>query len=264
LADERDVRAKTLTISLLVSITIGGSADAARGDTAVSGTPFVLTAPDGPVPAPIVDATVRGLSALQRYTRLHLGVAVSKPTTVRMLRTEKCFADQGPLPARLIGAATNLGSICLFTGRSFYPRSEAMRAEAAAHEAAHILQDALGCDRIPLWLSEGMAEDLAWRSALAMHHSPRLLAAGQLWTQDSGLAPQGLRTHERSMGDLSYPEAALAAIMAEGGRPRRFVAFCRAVAHGVLWPKAFGPSFGVDINTFYTRFAEMRHTLATE
>jgi hypothetical protein len=264
LADEEDVRVKILTISLLLSITIGGSANAARSNTAISGTPFVLTTPDGPVPAPIVDATVRGLSAFQRYTRLHLGVALAKPTTVRMLRTDRCVANQGPLPALQDGAVTDHGNICLFTGRSIYPKSEAMRAEVAAHEAAHILQDALGCDRIPLWLTEGMAEDLAWRSARGMRHFDQLLAAGKVSTRYSGLSKHGLRTHELSMRGLSYPEAALAAIMAEGGQPRRFVAFCRTVARGVLWPKAFGSSFGVGINAFYARFADTRHELATE
>jgi len=250
-------------MSLLASLAAVALAAPARADIAIAGTPFVLTAPDGPVPKDVADATVSGLGGMQRYARRQLGVGVKRRTTVRMLLGDQCDPRLPAVDPRA-GAVTAQHLICLFSARSAYPSAPDRRAEVAAHEAVHVLQGELGCFKSPIWLLEGMAEDLGWRVALGYRHYDRLLAAGEVNTQYNGLAKHGLRTHELSMAGLSYPEAALAAITAEGGKPQRFIAFCRAVGRGVLWPKAFKPAFGVDINTFYARFADLRHELAAE
>jgi hypothetical protein len=262
-ADQGDVRARILTMSLLASTAIGAGAGDARADIAVSGTPYLLTAPDGPVSSAVADATVDGLGAIQRYTREHLGVAVARRTTVRMLRSQRCGAGF-PVAGANVGGQSTKHLICLYTGSSAYPSEPYRRAEVAAHEAVHVLQGELGCRLIPLWLAEGMAEDLAWRATMGIGSYDQLVATAKVSTRYNGLSKQGLRTHELSLRGISYPEVALAAITAEGGQPRRFVSFCRAVARGVLWPKAFGPAFGVDINTFYRRFADLRHELAAK
>lgn len=233
----------------------------------VSGTPFTITEPRGPVATPILEAVATGVRSMQTYERRRLGVAAQRPTELRIVPGTRCD-DRVPFLGEEIGGVTfdRTGDtpyahlICLFTGLKNWPKMPLARGQLAAHEAVHVLANELGCDRAAYWIREGMAEILSWRAVLVPHLGwSALRDDAQRWLHDNDeLSPGGLRPREASRRGLSYLEAALAIAEADGGDPRRDVAFCRAVGAGTSWPKAFGRAYGVDINTFYTRWSQVR------
>jgi hypothetical protein len=233
----------------------------------VSGTPFTITEPRGPVAAPIVAAVASGVRLMQSYERRRLGVTVRQPVELRVVPGARCD-DRVPFLGDQVGGVTydRTGDtgydhlICLFTGLKAWPKATLARRQLAAHEAAHVLANELGCGPAAYWIHEGMAELLSWRAVLVPHLGESALRDDAMrWLHDTGeLSPGGLRPREASRRGLSYLEAALAIAEADRGDSRRDVAFCRAVGAGTSWPKAFGQAYGVDVNTFYARWSRVR------
>lgn len=249
----------TLFIALLALLAL---APAARADR-VAGTPYVISTPEGAVYASALKNAKTGLREIDAYERARAGVAVARPTDVRLLPGDECgpgFATRDPN----VGALTRDHTICVYTGLWDGPASALDSRFTLAHEAVHVLQAELGCLRAPLWFVEGMANLLGERAVKTPDRLESTLVTGlDQYVKTIGLSATGLRTHERSMGDLSDAEAERAVAALDRGDPRRLVAFCRAVGAGTEWPAAFAVAFHEPINHFYTRFARIRAHIQT-
>jgi hypothetical protein len=249
----------TLLLALLAALAL---APAARADR-VPGTPYVISTPEGAVYDFALRDAKAGLREIDAYERAHVGVVVTEPTDVRLLPGDECGAG---IPTRdpRAGAMTHDHTICVYTGLWEWPGSAADRRFTLAHESVHVLQAELGCMRTPVWFVEGMANLLGERSTAPPDRTQRALVTNlDTYVGGIGLSATGLRSHERSMGDLSDAEAERAVAALDGGDPRRLVAFCHAVGAGTDWPAAFAAAFHEPINHFYTRFARIRAHIQT-
>jgi hypothetical protein len=138
------------------------------------------------------------------------------------------------------------------------------RMELAAHEYMHVWQYDLGgnaCMLGPRWLSEGMAESLAYRALVAAGRIPaanmdvftkRQLRAGRYVT---------LRSLESTWPSDANPyAAAYLAVdrMLAVPDPTALRRFCTRVGGGEAWTSAFASAFGVDVDTFYSRYEAYR------
>jgi hypothetical protein len=252
---------RALLVAVLASLVAAGSAQAAP----VRGTPFTITTPRGDVPVAVRSAIATGLRKVHAYERRKMGVAVRQAAEVRVVPGTRCDDRIPFLGQRVGGATTSTHLTCLFTGAQAWPKAAGTQGYVAAHEAVHVLQGELGCSRAPYWFQEGMAEVVSWRATLLAGGSEQeLRSIAEEWAAQDGLSPGGLRPREASTRGLSYPEAGRAVAEADGGQPRRLVAFCRAVSAGTRWPKAFDTAFGVSINTFYERFSRVRARIMDE
>jgi hypothetical protein len=244
----------TLLLALLALLAL---APAARADR-VAGTSYVISTPEGAVYDFALRDAKTGLRDIAAYERAHVGVVVTQPTDVRLVPDDRCGSE---IPTRdpRAGAMTQDHTICVYTGLWDFPGSAADRRFTLAHEAVHVLQAELGCLRAPLWFVEGMANLLGERAVKTPDRLESTLVTGlDQFVKGIGLSATGLRSHERTMGDLSDAEAERAVAALDLGDPRRLVTFCRAVGAGTDWPAAFGAAFHESINHFYTRFARIR------
>jgi hypothetical protein len=139
------------------------------------------------------------------------------------------------------------------------------RAELAAHEYAHVWQYDIGGRACmtggPRWLSEGMAESLAYRSLVAsgripaanldvvprsQRHSARYVTLRSLetdWPSDANPFAVGYLAVDRL---LAIPS------------PLPLRAYCARVGRGEPWPAAFAAAFGTNVDSFYSRFEAFR------
>jgi len=139
--------------------------------------------------------------------------------------------------------------------------ADAERKELAAHEYVHLWQGELGgtsCMLGPRWLSEGMAESLAYRALVAdgligqsnldtftrrnLSNASEHPALQQLETQWPGAA-----------NPYSVAYLAVDRLLAANG-PLPLRSWCEAVGRGVEWHAAFAQVFGEDTASFYSRF----------
>ena len=253
----------SLVIALLATLAL---APAARADR-VSGTPYVVTTPQGAVYQSSLDDAIAGLRMIDRYERRHVGLVVTARTEVRLVPGTACGPEM-PAPEPRVAAATRGNLICVYTESRAWPSTRDGRRFVVAHEAIHVLQGQLGCTTqgrdAPLWFLEGMADLFAHRALLPAGWSGAMLRSSlEAEAKLDGLSPGGLRAHERSSSGLDYSEAARAVAALDGGTPPRLLGFCRAVGRGTSWPAAFAASFGETINHFYTRFARIRAHIET-
>ena len=138
------------------------------------------------------------------------------------------------------------------------------RTELAAHEYVHVWQFDLGgnaCMLGPRWLSEGMAESLAYRSLVA---GGRIAAANlDVFTkrQLRAARPVTLRSLETQWPSDANPFAvgylAVDRLLASPD-PLALRTFCTRVGSGETWTSAFAGAFGTDIDAFYARFEAYR------
>ena len=165
----------------------------------------------------------------------------------------------------------HLDGIDIVTGNSEWvsPRAAAAdtwtadteRKELAAHEYVHVWQGELGgnaCMLGPRWLSEGMAESLAYRALVADGLIPQAnmdtFTKRQLITAGTHPALAQLETQWPDSAN-PYSVAYLAVdrlLAANGNVPLR--AWCTAVGRGVEWHTAFAQAFGETADAFYARF----------
>jgi hypothetical protein len=206
--------------------------------TPAAARPFVLAANvRHPVPlsADRIAGVRDGLRAFASYSRAVLGTPISKPVTVVLAQRPRCLWPQAGAAGLAWGH-----TICLFAHDPRYTDNRVSGALIAAHEAAHVLLDAeAGClrpgRRMPRWLIEGMAEDLAWRAV-----RPR----ADLASRRRRALAQARLDRDRHPRRLSYGDAELRVLNLELDRPRTLVSFCRSVDAGMAWPVAAQRAFG--------------------
>jgi len=138
------------------------------------------------------------------------------------------------------------------------------RTELAAHEYIHEWQYAVGgnaCMLGPRWLSEGMAESLAYRSLVA---GGRIVAANlDVFTKRQLRTARyvTLKSLETQWPSDANPFAvgylAVDRMLAVPS-PLALRTYCARVGRGEAWQSAFAVAFGVDIDTFYSRYEAFR------
>ena len=165
----------------------------------------------------------------------------------------------------------HLDGIDIVTGNSEWvsPRAAAAdtwtadteRTELAAHEYVHVWQGELGgttCMLGPRWLSEGMAESLAYRALVADGLIPQAnmdtFTKRQLMAATTHPPLAQLETQwPDSANPYSVAYLAVDRLLATNGNaPLR--AWCTAVGRGVEWHTAFAQAFGETTDAFYARF----------
>ena len=169
----------------------------------------------------------------------------------------------------------HLDGIDITTGNSEWvaPRAAAAdtwsadteRMELAAHEYVHVWQGELGgtsCMLGPRWLSEGMAESLAYRSLVGAGLIPQanmdVFTKRQLSTASTHPALAELETQwPDSANPYSVAYLAVDRLLAANG-PLPLRSWCAAVGRGVEWHSAFASAFGEDTAAFYARFESFK------
>jgi len=139
------------------------------------------------------------------------------------------------------------------------------RMELAAHEYVHVWQGELGgnaCMLGPRWLSEGMAESLAYRSLVAAGLIPQsnmdTFTKRQLLTATTQPTLAQLETQwPDSANPYSVAYLAVDRLLAANG-PLPLRTWCLAVGRGVEWHVAFAQAFGEGTDAFYARFESYR------
>ena len=139
------------------------------------------------------------------------------------------------------------------------------RRELAAHEYVHVWQGELGgnaCMLGPRWLSEGMAESLAYRALVADGLVPQAnmdtFTKRQLITAATHPALAQLETQwQDSANPYSVAYLAVDRLLAANG-PLPLRAWCEAVGRGIEWHAAFAQAFGEPTDVFYARFESFK------
>jgi len=138
------------------------------------------------------------------------------------------------------------------------------RKELAAHEYIHLWQYDLGgggCMLGPRWISEGMAESLAYRSLLDGGIIPAANLDVFTRRQLRSARYVTLRSLETSWPADANPFAvgylAVDRMLAAGG-PLPLRDFCIRVGRGESWPAAFTSAFGQTPDAFYASFEAFR------
>jgi hypothetical protein len=138
------------------------------------------------------------------------------------------------------------------------------RKELAAHEYTHMWQYAVGgsaCMLGPRWLSEGMAESLAYRSLVDAGLIPaanmdvftkRQLRSARYVTLRSLETSWPADTNPFAVGYLAVDRM----LAANGPLPLR--TFCARVGRGEDWRSAFTGAFGQTPDAFYAAFEDFR------
>jgi hypothetical protein len=114
----------------------------------------------------------------------------------------------------------------------------------------------------PRWLSEGMAESLAYRSLVADGLIPQAnmdtFTKRQLIGATTHPALAQLETQwPDSANPYSVAYLAVDRLLAANG-PLPLREWCNAVGRGVEWHAAFAQAFGEDTAAFYARFEAYR------
>lgn len=188
-----------------------------------------------PLSAVRIEGIRDGLRDFAAYSRTVLGTPIRKPVTVVLAQRSRCLWSRSNAAGYAWGH-----TICLFAHGRRYPDNRISAAQMAAHEAAHVLLNAeAGClrpgRRMPRWLIEGMAEDLAWRAV-----TPRAdLVSRRRRALERARADRARHPHRFSYGDAEYRVLNL-----ERDQPRKLVRFCQTVDAGTPWPVATQQVFG--------------------
>lgn len=138
------------------------------------------------------------------------------------------------------------------------------RTELSAHEYVHLWQYDVGGNRCmlgPRWISEGMAEALAYRSLVAGGRIPAANMDTFTKRQLRNARYVPLSSLETSWpGDANPFAVAYLAVdrMLAVPSPLALRTWCARVGAGEAWRSAFAAAFGVDVATFYTRFEAFR------
>jgi hypothetical protein len=139
------------------------------------------------------------------------------------------------------------------------------RTELAAHEYVHVWQGELGgnaCMLGPRWLSEGMAESLAYRALVADGLIPQAnldtFTKRQLITATTHPPLAQLESQwPASANPYSVAYLAVDRLLAANG-PLPLRTWCEAVGRGIEWRSAFATAFGESTEAFYARYEAYR------
>jgi hypothetical protein len=139
------------------------------------------------------------------------------------------------------------------------------RTELAAHEYVHLWQYALGgrsCMVGVRWLSEGMAESLAYRSLVADGLIPPANMDTFTRRQLRGATNQAtLASLETSWPSEANPFAVAYLAVDRLLAPKGLLTlrdYCDRVGRGQEWHAAFAAAFGETTDAFYARFESFR------
>ena len=138
------------------------------------------------------------------------------------------------------------------------------RKELAAHEYVHTWQYALGgraCMLGPRWISEGMAESLAYRSLIDAGVIPAANLDVFTKRQLRNARYVTLRSLESAWpGDANPFAVAYLAVdrMLAANGPLALRTFCVRVGQGEAWQSAFTGAFGQSPDAFYASFEDFR------
>lgn len=138
------------------------------------------------------------------------------------------------------------------------------RTELAAHEYVHVWQYDTGgsaCMLGPRWISEGMAESLAYRSLVAGGLIPAANMDVFMKRQLRNAQYVSLRSLESTWPSAANPFAvaylAVDRLLAVPS-PLALRTYCARVGGGEAWQSAFAAAFGTDVDSFYSRFEAYR------
>ena len=114
----------------------------------------------------------------------------------------------------------------------------------------------------PRWISEGMAESLAYRALVADGLIPQTnmdtFTRRQLLTATTHPTLQQLETlWQDSANPYSLAYLAVDRLLAANG-PLPLRAWCQAVGRGEEWHAAFAAAFGESTDAFYARFESFK------
>jgi hypothetical protein len=249
---------------------------------ALKGLPVKLRVQDG-VKRRELRAITDGIRLVDGFMRSELRRTVRRPVEARVARKNGCRPFHSS-SADSIGEADH-GFLCVATSNLHWQwlieKDPVAAMAVSGHEYVHVLQAELGClpegDRPRFrWLSEGMAEAVAWGALVAsgkardarVERSIRADALPDLGLVGRGLYP--LAAYERADGaDREYAlwhlavRRLLRAAVDEGVPPRArpYISlrrFCERVGAGTDWRKAFERSFGLPLARFYREFDRFR------
>ncbi len=236
-----------------------------------------LPAPTPPSPAGFYYSAGPGLRAMD-IADVHQGVAFASSHLAREVGGDRI----GRATARIMVGDGTERFCCISAGTTFdivtsnsawaSPAAAAPdtwtadteRIALAAHEYAHVWQYDVGgraCMLGPRWISEGMAESLAYRSLVAAGRIPAANMDVFTKRQLRQARPVTLRSLETTWPSDANPFAvAYLAVdrLLASPTPRALRTFCTRVGSGEDWRSAFAGTFGTDIETFYTRFEAYR------
>ncbi|MCC6237628.1 MAG: hypothetical protein IT299_08645 [Dehalococcoidia bacterium] len=203
------------------------------------------------------------LSALQ-YLQAELRYVSTQPVKIDVNRNSEvlgfpicCVGGEGGFTIATAHPDWAVATVRLsqLTGWAHQPK-------IAAHEFVHVYQAELGCiDKMPIWMAEGMAENLAFA---AMRRSGMVSAAQFTTWFETLLSLFPLSTPLSSMEDSIDPDggyelSALAIRELLQGRPVSTLRdFCLDLAGGKDWKAAVPERFGRSIELFYADFENYR------
>lgn len=152
---------------------------------------------------------------------------------------------------------------------SWMTRSAAFKHKIGAHEYIHMWQADQGCmtranETRPLWLTEGIAEYLAYEVSIQeglfssdevgkhRRDSVRLQPNKQPLSEMEVQIPEGVFYEILALG---------AEILLEGKSLSSVRGFCNGISKDNTWQSAFEQAFGETPTTFYDRFEAYRNSL---
>lgn len=233
----------------------------------------------GPLPSPgityrvgtgVGEADTRqirsGFDIASRYLREELGGDPPRPIIVEIVSETSRFCCSVTKDGNLYFNVAHEQ----WQRRGMTERDRALdQQKTAAHEYIHTWQSHIGCPaaRTTMWLSEGVAEYVAWQA---------MVGAGLISASDArtgqvrnpatfDVRMRGiLQTCERgsSICGEAYSLFYLAVDrLSDRSGVRALRGLCDAVASGLPWSTAFATVFGMSVETFYAEFEAYRDTL---
>jgi hypothetical protein len=220
----------------------------------------------GAVSASDIAEVHEGVDRASAYLRGSVGGDRTHPLTVNVTvgsGTEQfCCTAQGP-SFNIVTSNTAWSAPTAAAPDTWTASTE--RKELAAHEYVHTWQYSVGGSACmvggPRWLTEGMAESLAYRSLVTAGLIPAANMDVFIKRQLRTARYVTLRSLETSWPADVNPFAmgylAVDRMLAANG-PLALRTWCTRVGRGESWPSAFSAAFGQTPEAFYASFEEFR------
>jgi hypothetical protein len=193
---------------------------------------------------------VAALEEAYEHTRRVLGQARESSVDVILYTREEFRTHQGASMARIVAGLYSDGAMRINNSAELTERTKA----TLVHEYVHAAMDEIcaGGGRLPTWLSEGVAEYVAWRylghdrPPPSLGNALRTAARGNRLPSLTGLS-QGMLIQTGNPG-LAYATSAAAVwqLMRWGGAPR-LLTLVREVSQGTPFDKALEIHYDIDI-----------------
>lgn len=143
------------------------------------------------------------------------------------------------------------GAVCI-DGALFVPRYPEFKwkGNALGHEISHLMVRLFVGRRLPLWLSEGYAEDVSSRGNSAFYRARGYLATPRelippSWMPLARLTSLGMYPPDAEVTTFYRESRALAAFLSSDGKKSQFLKLFRAMAtQGTPFPNALSDAYG--------------------